>query len=113
MATRHTGPSRSKALAELGLSEGASTAEITRRFRRLAKQVHPDTSAAAPDSAQRLTAICDAYHLLTRAGRRRPPPAPALGHGAGADGRGAWVVAGPVRVRPFHVPGAETWEPDW
>jgi hypothetical protein len=118
MTTRRTDDERARALAVLGLPERATPREVTDRFRSLAKAMHPDTAAVAPDAARRLTAICDAYHLLARAepptaaqstppSAPRTPQQPAAGpslwsppsrHGPRPR---PWLVAGPAHVRPL------------
>lgn len=59
---------RHRALAMLGLGEGATEAEIRRAFRRIAAGLHPDRAAAlAGDGAQctaRFAELSAAYHLL-------------------------------------------------
>lgn len=46
----------------LGVSRDATTAQIRSAFRRMARQHHPDTSAAA--SSEKLTAINEAWRVL-------------------------------------------------
>jgi DnaJ-domain-containing protein 1 len=60
---------RSHALAMLGLDEDASLSDVTRAFRELASQMHPDRLANAPaserrDAEQRFAALSAAYHTL-------------------------------------------------
>ncbi|WP_437737042.1 J domain-containing protein [Sorangium sp. So ce1335] len=59
---------RRRALAVLGLREGASEIEIRRAFRRLAAVMHPDLGGAQPGEHARRTArfaeLSAAYHLL-------------------------------------------------
>jgi DnaJ-like protein len=70
-----------RAYATLGLSSGASPAEIKRRYRLLVKTWHPDRFASDPEgqaaASDRLTHINNAYRLLlgNRAmGARADPP---------------------------------------
>jgi molecular chaperone DnaJ len=53
----------------LGVSRGASEAEIKRAFRALARELHPDVSAA-PDSDGRFREVAEAYEVLSDPGRR-------------------------------------------
>src|SRR5262249_17959363 len=60
---------RSDALAMLGLDEDASVADVTRAFRELASQMHPDklTNASVTErraAEQRFAALSAAYHAL-------------------------------------------------
>ena len=69
----------------LGVGQDASTPEIRRAYRRLARQHHPDRNPE-PDSPQRFRSLAEAYAVLTDPARRarydqttRPltrPPAP-------------------------------------
>jgi hypothetical protein len=54
----------------LGVAREATTAEIKRVYRKLAKQYHPDVNNN-PDAAERFREITDAYDTLTDPDRRR------------------------------------------
>jgi curved DNA-binding protein CbpA len=79
----------------LGLEPGASSAEIKRAYRRLAKAFHPDS--AGEGALPRFLAIHEAYDALTtgRRGARGGSAAPAGGSGASAE---PWR-ADPARAR--------------
>jgi molecular chaperone DnaJ len=55
--------------AALGVPAGASADDITRAYRRLARQQHPDTNPDAPSDA--FADLTDAYDVLRDPGRRR------------------------------------------
>ena len=61
--------------ALLGIDPDATTAEIKRAYRKLAKQYHPDVNNN-PDAAERFREITEAYDTLTDPGTPRPlrPP---------------------------------------
>jgi curved DNA-binding protein CbpA len=70
----------------LGVSRDASTPEIRRAYRRLARQHHPDRNPH-PDSSARFRAVADAYAILNDPTRRarydhtsRPAPPPRPQH---------------------------------
>jgi curved DNA-binding protein CbpA len=99
----------------LGLGRDATSAEVARAYRRLARAVHPDSRPGDPAAAGRFRALSDAYGLLSDPARRAawdrqhpaqrapsPWPSPAL-QPRPADGpmRGAALRAGPVHIQPF------------
>jgi molecular chaperone DnaJ len=49
----------------LGVARNASDAEIKRAFRRLARELHPDVSAA-PDAQERFREVVEAYEVLSK-----------------------------------------------
>jgi molecular chaperone DnaJ len=53
----------------LGVTRGASDAEIKQSFRRLARKLHPDVSSA-PDAEQRFREVAEAYEVLSDPERR-------------------------------------------
>jgi curved DNA-binding protein CbpA len=56
--------------AILGISSGASLADIKRAYRKLAKQYHPDVNHDS-DAAERFRELTEAYDTLTDPDRRR------------------------------------------
>ena len=58
--------------ALLGLEPGASSDDIKRAWRRLARQHHPDLNPDDPDAAARFLAVQEAYEALTTGAARVP-----------------------------------------
>jgi hypothetical protein len=95
---------RLAALAVLGLAEGASADQVTRAYRSLAKQTHPDaTGHSEAEALQRFAAIHDAYERLCEA--PTPQPGRLRPRRDGAEPRSvdfSWprppIVAGPVTI---------------
>ena len=54
----------------LGLGADASSAEISRAYRRLARALHPDSQPGDAAAADRFRAVSDAYELLSDPARR-------------------------------------------
>ena len=55
----------------LGVPETATTDEIKKAFRRLAKQHHPDRNPNNPQSAERFKEINEAHDVLSDADKRK------------------------------------------
>jgi curved DNA-binding protein CbpA len=54
----------------LGLGPGATTADVTRAWRRRARMMHPDSRPGDPAAAEQFRAVSDAYSLLADPARR-------------------------------------------
>lgn len=55
----------------LGVDEKASTDQIKKRFRLLARQYHPDRNPDRPDAEERFKAIQEAYDVLSNEEKRK------------------------------------------
>jgi molecular chaperone DnaJ len=55
----------------LGVSRTATADEIKRAFRRLARELHPDTGHGDPDAEGRFKAVAHAYEVLSDPDKRR------------------------------------------
>lgn len=82
--------------ATLGVSRGATEAEIKSAYRKLAKELHPDRNKDNPKAAERFSQVTQAYDLLTDKDKRARfdrgeidgdgnPTAP-FGYGGGGGG---------------------------
>ena len=54
----------------LGLQKGATEKEITRAYRKLAKQYHPDANPGNKEAEDKFKDISSAYDVLSDAGKR-------------------------------------------
>lgn len=94
--------SRLAALATLGVDADATGPEITRAYRRLARELHPDR-CPSPDAAERFTRLREAYQRALDTTAAPPPSRGEPGMGASwtrSPGRRPPIVAGPPRVDP-------------
>lgn len=57
--------------AELGVSKDASEKEISRAYRKLAKQFHPDANQGNPQAEERFKEVSAAYDVLGDADKRK------------------------------------------
>jgi molecular chaperone DnaJ len=55
----------------LGVDRNATTEEIKKAFRRIARETHPDTNPGDPESAARFREAAEAYEVLSDPDRRR------------------------------------------
>ncbi len=54
----------------LGVEQGASTQEIKKAFRQLARELHPDVNAHDPDAEEKFKEAAEAYEILSDEERR-------------------------------------------
>jgi DnaJ-class molecular chaperone len=54
----------------LGVARGANAAEIKKAYRKLAKELHPDTNQNNPKAADRFAQVTNAYDLLSDSAKR-------------------------------------------
>ena len=66
--TRPVGKAALKALESLGLDETADKAAVRRRFKELAKRLHPDLNEGDRSREEKLRTIIDAYNYLKTVG---------------------------------------------
>jgi molecular chaperone DnaJ len=55
----------------LGVGRGADETEIKKAFRRLARELHPDTNSEDPQAEEKFKEAAEAYEVLSDADRRR------------------------------------------
>jgi curved DNA-binding protein CbpA len=63
--------------ATLGVTPGASDAELRAAYRRLVQLHHPDHNGGSPESARRFEEVQDAYARVRQLRAQRPAPAAA------------------------------------
>src|SRR3984893_2201977 len=82
--------------AELGVSADASEKEITRAYRKLAKQFHPDANSGDKDAEERFKEISSAHDVLGDADKRKEydEVRQMVASGAGPGGFGAGAPGG-------------------
>lgn len=56
--------------SELGVSRGASEADIKKAYRKLAKELHPDRNKDNPKATERFAKVTSAYDILTDKDKR-------------------------------------------
>lgn len=116
----------------LGIGPDATSADVTRAYRRLARAVHPDSRPGDPAAAAEFQAVSGAYGLLSDPARRAawdhqhraqatghrtspgapaaagvmlwPFPPAAVPRPTAGPVRGAALRAGPVRIEPTQPP---------
>jgi DnaJ-class molecular chaperone len=89
---------------QLGVSRGASEADIKKAYRKLAKELHPDRNKDNPAAADRFNRVTQAYDILTDKDKRarydrgeideQGNPRMPFGYGGGGPGSGAGPGAG-------------------
>ncbi len=89
----------------LGVSKTASTEEIKRAYRKLARQHHPDVSKK-PEAEKRFKEINEANEVLSDPEKRKRydtvgPEWARFQNGGGAPGGFQWVYTGPAGGRSF------------
>ncbi|MBM0238609.1 molecular chaperone DnaJ [Micromonospora sp. ATA32] len=88
--------------AVLGVEKSASSDDIKKAYRKLARESHPDHNPGDPKAEERFKAVSEAYNVLSDAGRRREYDEMRSLFGSGAFRRGA-RGAGQPGGQPFDV----------
>lgn len=99
--------------AVLGISRDASSADISRAYRRLARELHPDSRPADAAAADRFRAVTAAHELLSDPARRAAHDYRQAGHVTASPPRGATPGTSPggpaLQLRPVGPPRAPGW----
>ena len=77
----------------LGVAPGASEAEVTKAYRKLAKKYHPDLNPGDANAAKKMSEINEAYDMIkngTTAGRSSSAGSSYGGYGPGFDPFGGY-----------------------
>jgi molecular chaperone DnaJ len=96
--------------AVLGVAEDADQKTIARAYRKLARDLHPDTHPDDPEAAERFKDVTAAYDVIGDAGKRdeydefRRAVAAAGYHGDPGD-RAGWTTGG----QGWEAPGGTAW----
>jgi len=93
-------PPRPDYYTMLGVAPDATTADIKKAYRRLARQHHPDRNHGDPEAAARFRDITDAYDTLTDPARRQ---AYDRAHGPFTSGKLATPAPDPAASRLLQV----------
>lgn len=95
MPARDTRPDRQEHYAILGVRPDATSGQITRAYRALARSLHPDTAPTGDDTLTRFTAVTTAYTVLHDPARR-------AAYDRGRTGRGAPPTTSAAPTAPPH-----------
>ena len=91
----------------LGVSPSASEKDITRAYRKLAKQHHPDANPGNKEAEEKFKSVAAAYDVLGDAGKRkeydevRQMVASGVGPFSGGGGPGGFGPGGAEGFRTF------------
>jgi curved DNA-binding protein CbpA len=96
----------------LGLGPGATSADVTRAWRRRARMMHPDSRPGDPAAAEQFRAVSDAYGLLSDPARRaawdhQHRDLPARHRASPVQQAAAWPALWPLPP----APAATAWPP--